>query len=181
VDRALERAHHRIRHIKGTMGEFDPLIGGHHATLLFFLSRELVAADRKDDATRVFLTNKTLHGIDLFHEVEMHSVFAIAHTVGMVFAKATYCPRCVFHQGCTVGRDGPHRHVLEEGVVMYPNSSILGRCLVRANTVIAPGVQLVNTDTPGNCIVFQRANGRPTFKEIREVYADRYLQPLEPS
>lgn len=178
--RASERTIRCVRHFKGPMGRFDPLMGGHHATLLYFVSRELAAVGLGPDAARVFLTNKALHGIDLFHEVEMHPVFAIGHTVGMVFAKATYGPRCVFHQGCTVGRDGDHRPVLEEGVVMYPNSSILGACHVRSNTAIAPGVNLVNTDTPGDCIVFMGEGGRPVFKPAKDRYADRYLLPLEP-
>lgn len=179
--RAMDRTIRCVRHFKGSMGRFDPLMGGHHATLLYFVSCELAAVGLQQDAARVFLTNKALHGIDLFHEVEMHPVFAIGHTVGMVFAKATYGPRCVFHQGCTVGRDGNRRPLLEEGVVMYPNSSILGACHVRANTAIAPGVNLVNTDTPGNCLVVMGEGGRPVFKPANDCYADRYLLPLDPS
>jgi len=179
---ALVRTQVCVSHLKPAAGApargFDPLISGHHATLLYFLSRHLAAIGALEDATRVFLTNKALHGIDLFHEVEMHPVFGIGHTVGMVFAKATYGPRCIFHQGCTVGRDGHNRPVLEEGVVMYPNAAIIGGCHVRANTVIAPGVQLVNTDTPGDCIVFLGDGGRPTFKPVSERYADRYLHSL---
>ncbi|NBX37089.1 MAG: hypothetical protein EBR10_07700 [Planctomycetes bacterium] len=177
--RAIDRTIWCVQHFSGPMGRFDPLLGGHHATLLYFVSCELAAVALRHDAARVFLTNKALHGIDLFHEVEMHPVFAIGHTVGMVFAKATYGPRCVFHQGCTVGRDGDRRPVLEEGVVMYPNSSILGDCHVRANTAIAPGVNLVNTDTPGDCVVFMGEHGRPLFKPAKDRYADRYLKPLE--
>ena len=176
---ALERACFCIRHVKASPRGFDHLVSGHHATLLHFLSRELAARGAKEDATRVFLVNKALHGIDLFHEIEMPDVFLIGHTVGMVFAKAAYGPRCVFHQGCTVGRNQDDRPVLEEGVILYPNASVIGACHVRANSVIAPGVQLVNTDTPGDCLVFQGERGRPEFKPIRERYADRYLHPLE--
>jgi serine O-acetyltransferase len=167
-----------VSHSRAALRGIDPMVSGHHATLLYFLSRALAARGKRVDATRVFLTNKMLHGIDLYHEIEMPSVFVIGHTVGMVFAKATYGPRCVFHQGCTVGRDGDDRPTLEEGVVMYPNSSILGACHVRANTAIAPGVQLVNIDTPGDCIVVMGDGGRPAFKPARERYADRYLVPM---
>jgi serine O-acetyltransferase len=105
----------------------------------------------------------------------MPEYFAIGHTVGMVFAKACYGNFLVMHQGCTVGRNGNDRPTLEEGVILYPNSSVIGRCLVRANTVIAPGVQLVNQDTPGNCYVFMGEKGRPVFKEIDEFFAGRYF------
>jgi len=175
---AWTRARICVSHIRAASSGIDPMVSGHHATLLYFLSRALATRGNREDATRVFLTNKMLHGIDLYHEIEMPSVFVIGHTVGMVFAKATYGPRSVFHQGCTVGRDGEARPTLEEGVVMYPNSSIIGACHVRANTAIAPGVQLVNTDTPGDCVVVMGKDGRPTFRPARDRYADRYLIPM---
>lgn len=175
---ALQRAEFCIRHVKAAEHGFEILVSSHHATLLYYLSRELSLKGAKEDATRVFLTNKALHGIDLFHEIDMPPVFMIGHTVGAVFAKATYGPRCVFYQGCTVGHNWNDRPTLQEGVVLYPNSSLIGACLVRANTIIAPGVQLVNTDTPGDCIVFLGDGGRPIFNPISERYADRYLHPL---
>lgn len=178
LQEAADATSHCISHVKAASPELDPAISWQHATLLHFLSRALARRRLIKDATRVFLTNKALHGLELFYEIEMPSVFLLGHTIGLVFARATYGPRCVFHQGCTVGRDRDQRPILEEGVVMYPNSAIIGACHVRANTAIAPGVQLVNTDTPGDCIVFLGANGRPSFKPATEKYADRYLHPV---
>ncbi|MFM1831677.1 MAG: hypothetical protein RLZZ558_2017 [Planctomycetota bacterium] len=181
LSEALDLATHCISHVRSATHGFDPMVSGHHATLLHFLSRALARRGNERDAVRAFLTNKALHGIDLFHEVELPPVFVVGHTVGMVFAKATYGPRCVFHQGCTVGRDGDSRPVLEEGVVLYPHSAVIGACRVRPNTVLAPGVQLVNTDTPGDCIVVPGERGRPAFKPANERYADRYLHPTRES
>jgi serine O-acetyltransferase len=61
---------------------------------------------------------------------------------------------------------------------MYPHASIIGRCRVGANTVLAPGVQLVNMDAPGDCIVFTGETGRPVFKPTTERHADRFLLPM---
>ena len=77
--------------------------------------------------------------------------------------------------GCTVGRNQGARPTLESGVILYPHASVIGACHVRENTVVSPGVQLINTDTPGNCLVFPGDRGKPVFKEIAEYYADRYL------
>ena len=60
----------------------------------------------------------------------------------------------MLHQGCTIGRKvGGERPVLDERVVLFPNSMVIGRCHVRAGSVLAPGVCLVDTDTPGDCYV----------------------------
>ena len=172
--RALERSRRCIAPVLASRG-FNHLISGHYATFLYYLSSECARAADVLTATRLFLLNKALNGIDLFYEVPMPEVFLIGHTVGMVFAKAEYANHCVFHQGCTVGRSGSDRPVLGEGVILYPQSSVIGRCFVRPHTVLTPGVQLVNLDTPGHCLVFNGKSGRPVFKEAKEIYAAKYF------
>lgn len=174
---AIERTNRCMSKVKANSGaSFNYMISGQYATFLYYLSHDLWRSFGDADlATRIFLLNKALNGLDLFYEVEMPDYFLIGHTVCMVFAKATYANYCVFHQGCTVGRNLDDRPVLEKGVILYPHSSIIGRCHIRENTVLSPGVHLVNTDTPGNCIVFWGEKGRPVFKEIDQYYADRYF------
>lgn len=177
VSQAIKKTNYCISKIKGnTSTSFNYLNSGNYATFLYFLSRELWVVERNtEDATRVFLLNKALNGVDLFYEVEMPNIFLIGHTVGMVFAKAQYGEYLISHQGCTVGRDGLNRPELHAGIVLYPNSAIIGKCLVRENTVIAPGVSLINHDTPGNCYVFAGEHGKPVFKDIDEYFVDRYF------
>ena len=178
LNSAIVRTNRCVIEIKETKGSaFDYMNSGHYATFLYFLSRELWVSDHNTaEATRVFLLNKALNGIDLFYEVNMPDIFLIAHTVGMVFAKATYNDYCVFHQGCTVGRNGTDRPRIESGVVLYPNSSVIGDCLIRENSVITPGVNIIDHDTPGNCYVFMGERGKPIFKEINEYFTDRYFK-----
>lgn len=177
VSKALTRVNSCLSRIKANSGkEFDYLNSGQYATFLYYLANCIWRDDNSVEvATKLFLLNKALNGIDLFYEVDMPEFFIIGHTVGMVFAKATYGNYCVFHQGCTIGRSGNDRPVLESGVLLYPNSSVIGRCLVRSNTVLAPGVQLVNQDTPGNCYVFTGKGGQPVFKSIDEYFVHRYF------
>lgn len=176
-DAAYKKTAACVHSIKGwNANGFDRFISWQYATYLYFLSREVFL--RLGDielATRLFLLNKALNSFELYFQIELPDYFFLSHTPGLVFAQATYANYCVFHQGCTVGRNGNERPTLQEGVVMYPNSSIIGRCLVRANSIIAPGVQLVNQDTPGNCYVFMGEKGKPVFKDIGEFFADRYF------
>lgn len=177
VSEAINKVNGCIAKIKASKTKtLDHLNSGHYATFLYFLSRGLWELEKNPaDATRIFLLNKALNGIDLYYEVHMPHCFVIGHTVGMVFAKAEYGEYLIFHQGCTVGRDGEGRPKIEDGVVLYPNSSIIGNCHVRENTVISPGVNLINRDTPGNCYVFPGEFGKPIFKEIDEYFVDRYF------
>lgn len=152
---------------------FNYLVSGQYATFLYFLSNCIWKnSANADAATRIFLLNKALNGIDLFYEIEMPQYFGIAHTVGMVFSKGTYGEYCLFHQGCTVGRHGVNYPTIEAGVVMFPGSMILGNCLIRENTVISPGVILINTETPGDCYAFPGDNGKPVFKKLERYFAD---------
>jgi serine O-acetyltransferase len=173
---ALQRSERCVAGVRAwQQGGFDPLVSGQYASFLYLLSHELWA--RHGDAataTRLFLLNKCLHGLELFHEVELPEVFFLSHTPGLVFAKADYGNRLVVHQGCTIGRKvGGPRPALEERVVLFPGAMVIGRCRVRAGSVLAPGVCLVDTDTPGDCYVLPGPAGRPAFKPARrEVWKD---------
>jgi serine O-acetyltransferase len=61
-----------------------------------------------------------------------------------------------------------------DGVIMYPNSAIIGRTKVGDHTVLSQGAGLVNCDSPGRCNVFRGENGRPIFKDI-----DASMKPIE--
>ena len=71
----------------------------------------------------------------------------------------------MLYQNSTVGKNHGVAPVLEEGVVMYPNTAIIGRCMVKENTVLSQGVSVLNSDTPGNTAVFQGPEGL-IFKKI---------------
>ena len=177
ADAAFEKTVNCIQAIKNwNSNGFNQLVSWQYATYLYFLSRQVFINEGNDDlATRIFLVNKSLNSMELFYQIEMPKYFFLSHTTGLVFGQAIYGEYSIFHQGCTVGRNGEDRPILEEGVILYPNSSVIGRCHVRENTVITPGVQLVNHDTPGNCYVFMGERGKPIFKEIDEYFVDRYF------
>jgi serine O-acetyltransferase len=174
VDTALERIERNVARQVGRAHGFDPLISGQYATFLYYLAHAL--RDDQKTATHVFLLNKALNGIDLFYDVVMPDHFLIGHTVGMVFAKASYADFCVFHQGCTIGRSLGDRPALGEGVIVFPGAAIIGRCQVGENTVVSAGVRVINADTPGNCIVFSGDRGQLIFKPISERFSARYFQ-----
>ena len=176
---ALARTRHCIEHVRAWRASgFDPLVSGQYATLLYFLARETwtIHGDAAT-ATRLFLVNKALNAMEIFYEIELPEVFLLGHTPGLVLAKASYGSHLVLHQGCTVGRKSDdERPVIEDRVVLFPQSMVIGRCHIRANTVLAPGVCLVDTDTPGDCYVVNGPEGPLIVPARRDVWRD-YLMP----
>ncbi len=172
--RRLERCIAEVR--MWTPGQFDPLHSSQYTTFLYYLANTLWRAGAERPlCNKLFGLNKALNGIDLFYEIEMPEVFFIGHSVGIVLAKARYSNRLALYQNSTVGKNHGEAPTLGEGVVMYPNTAIIGRCEIGAGTVIAQGTSIVNRSTPGNCMVFQGDGGGLVVKPpTRDVLADLF-------
>ncbi len=141
-------------------GEFNYLHSSQYCQYLYFLANTIWRHEKDGAAcTRLFLLNKALNGIDLFYEIEMPRIFFIGHSVGIVLAKATYGDFLVLYQNSTVGKNHGDAPTLGEGVVMYPNTAIIGRCNVGDRTVISQGTSIVNRDTPGDCVAYPAGGG----------------------
>ena len=175
LDEALARLARCIDAVRmWRAGEFDTLHSSQYAIFLYYLANTLWhrGADTRL-CTKLFLLNKALNGIDCFYEVELPEVFFIGHSVGIVLAKASYGSHLVLYQNSTVGKNHGVAPVIGDGVVLYPNTAVIGRSEVRAASVISQGVSVVNHDTPGDCLVFQGEAGGLVFKPPqRSVIAD---------
>ncbi|MFZ6799880.1 hypothetical protein [Undibacterium sp. Di24W] len=166
LDRALVRLNLCINAVKiWKPDQFDHLHSSQYCTFLYFLSNTMYrdGADKRV-CTKLFLLNKALNAIDLFYEIEMPDIFFIGHSVGIVLAKANYANYLVLYQNSTVGKNHGIAPKLEEGVIMYPNTAIIGDCHVKAGSVIAQGVSVINKDTVPNNYVFQSSSGALEFK-----------------
>jgi serine O-acetyltransferase len=154
--------------------QFDHLHSSQYCTYLYYLSNTIWKNNNDIElSTRLFLLNKLLNSIDLFYEIEMPEIFFIGHSIGIVLAKATYGDYLVLYQNTTVGRNYEVYPVLGEGVVLYPGSSIIGRCRIGDRTILSAGTQMLNHDAPGNCVAFGGQAGALTFKPpARDVLGD---------
>lgn len=176
-DEALELTTGNVSSLREWRGKgFDPNVTFQYAAFLYTLSRVIfLDYGLNSTAIRIFSLNKCLNGVEAFPEIDLTDRFLLGHTVGLVFSKANYGQYCVFHQGCTVGRSKEDRPQLGEGVIMFPNSSVLGRCRIGNNAVISAGVQVINQDVPESCIAFQGFKGRLEFKKTQEHFSERYF------
>ena len=175
LEPALRRLDRCIAEVRmWTPGKFDHLHSSQYTTFLYYLANTVWRADgERALCNKLFGLNKALNGIDLFYEIEMPEVFFIGHSVGIVLAKARYGNRLVLYQNSTVGKNHGEAPSLGEGVVLYANSAVIGRCEIGAGSVIAQGVSVINRDTPGGATVFQGGAGELVFKpSTRDVLAD---------
>ena len=154
-------------------GYFNYLHSTQYCIFLYYMSNTIwKRSGDADICTRLFLLNKALNGIDCFYEIEMPDIFFIGHSVGIVLAKASYSDYLVLYQNSTVGKNHGVAPVIERGVVMYPNTAIIGNSLVRSNTVLSQGVSVINQDTPGACYVFRGGSGLEFVDLKRDILSD---------
>lgn len=177
LDEALARLENCINAVRmWRPGEFDYLHSSQYAIFLYFLSHTLWRQEGNQRiCTKLFFLNKSLNGIDCFYEIEMPDIFFIGHSVGIVLAKATYGNYLVLYQNSTVGKNHGIAPVIGEGVIMYPNTAIIGASHVRNGSVISQGVSVINRETPGDCLVYQGNGGDLVFRSKQNA-VDEYFR-----
>jgi serine O-acetyltransferase len=125
-------------------------------------------------ATKLFYLNKSLNGFHCFYDTELPERFFVGHSVGIVLVRLKYPEYFAIYQGCTVGKNHGAAPTLADGLVMYPGSAIIGDCRTGPRTYLAQGCSLVDSDSPGDCLVFN-ADRRPVFKKPgRDILADLF-------
>lgn len=178
IDEALSRLAVCINSVKTWKKDsFDYLHSSQYCTYLYYLANTIWRnSEEVDVATKLFLLNKMLNGIDLFYEINMPDIFFIGHSSGIVLAKANYSNYLVIYQNSTVGKNHGVAPEIGEGVIMYPHSSIIGRSVVGDRSVIAQGVGVVNKDVPGDCIVFDGNPGVLNFKSLKRDFIEDFFR-----
>ncbi|NIZ75185.1 hypothetical protein DL568_25930, partial [Escherichia coli] len=126
--------------------------------------------------TKLFLLNKALNGIDCFYEIEMPDIFFIGHSAGIVLAKATYGNYLVLYQNSTVGKNHGVAPVLEEGVILYANTAVIGRSQCGRGSIISAGTQVINHDTRADCTAFAGQAGQLVFKPNKRRLLDDFFR-----
>lgn len=157
IEEALERTLYCINNVKlWKQNDFDVLHSSQYCTFLWYLSNTIWKRSGETILpTKIFLLNKALNGFDCFYDNNLPEIFFIGHSVGIVLVRNTYRNHLVLYQGVTVGKSTSDLPVLEEKVILYPHSSVIGKAHVNSGSVISKGVNVMNQTTPGNAIAFQ--------------------------
>jgi serine O-acetyltransferase len=180
LEEALSRTNKCINSVRmWPIDRFDPLNSSQYCTFLYFWSNTIWRHTFCIDVpVRLFLLNKALNAIDCFYEVDLPEIFLIGHSVGIVLAKATYGNHLVLYQNSTVGKNHGVAPVLQNGVVLYPNTAVIGKCLVREGTIISQGVSVIDRDTDAKKIAFQGLDGGLIFRECTKNLLASYFRDI---
>ncbi len=152
---------------------FDPFHSEQNTIFLYYLSNTIWRKrQERPVCTKLFYLNKTLNSFSCFYDTKLPDIFFVGHSPGIVLARAEYANYLVLYQNSTVGKNHGAGPVMEEGVVMYPNSAIIGDCHVKSRTYLGQGQSLIDTSTPGNCYAFNQGAKMAFKTPKRDILAD---------
>lgn len=144
---------------------FSPFNTCQYSMFLYILSRKYALRGDIESADILYSLNKALHGLDLYHGIELPAIWGMEHPVGSVMGSAVYGDRFFFYQGCTVGGSGGVYPRLGTEVIMYSNSKILGDSVIGNRVILSANTYVIKKNIPDNSIVF--GQGRDlTIKRI---------------
>lgn len=150
---------------------FNHLHGDHYAMFLYLLSNTVWEVDRNENlASKLFLLNKALHGLDAFYSIGLPEIFIFVHPVGTVLGKAKYSNFFAVYQGVTVGATEDNKYpAFSEGVLMYSKSSIIGNCKIGSNVVFSANSLLINTDVEDSRLILGAYPNNKIIKNNKDV------------
>jgi serine O-acetyltransferase len=169
VTTALDRLEHCFQAIDnryffdGESAVFSHLHGDQYAMWLYLLANQL----HRDGAPgaicdKLFLLNKSLHGCDIFYEVELPSIFLLVHPLGTVLGRGSYSDYFVAYQRVGVGSNRDVYPRFEPHVTLRPGAAVLGDCTVGANSQIAAESLVIGQDVPPGSVYI----GKPGANRI---------------
>ena len=121
------------------------------------------------------LLNKARNGILIMYDTELPRHFLLIHTVGTMLGKAAYGDYFVATQNVTVGMNKGRAPTFGRGVVLYPNSTVIGNCIIGDFSRIATGSTVLDSSCPAHSVV---SGAYPDFRinpSTRETIAEYFV------
>lgn len=138
---------------------------GQYLIYLYFYSRKF--ADLKHSLKdKFYYLNKVMHGVDIYSEIELPSVFFFEHPLGLVLGRAVYGENFFAMQGCTVGGNKEVYPKMGKNIKMFSDSKVLGNCTIGDNVWISANTYIKDEDVPANTIVFG-SSPNLVFKKLK--------------
>jgi serine O-acetyltransferase len=183
LNQALERTEYCFKHValrayhqSGTT-YFSHLHSDQYTLFLWFLSNSVWKIYQDlDIPAKLFNLNKTLNGVICMYDAEMPDIFLVLHGGGIVLGKATYSDFFVCYQGCTIGAINGVYPKLGKGVVLAPQSSVIGNCNVGNLVTIGNGALLRNRNINSESLYYRHIDtGQHIVEETRTPWAQSFF------
>lgn len=186
LPRTLERVEFNFSHSKsgryfdGKGARFDHLNTDQYCVFLYYLANTIHRSQGdRTTASKLYALNKALNGIDLFFEVEMPDVFGVQHPVGVVVGRAKLSNYLFLYQRCTIGGNLALEYpALEEGVVLFGDTAVVGRTKLGANTWVSVGTRIIDASIPGGNVVVGDPRALVLKPATRQVAEHFFRKPI---
>ena len=159
MDDVLDRISFCFRHIQAPyynkdMIYFNHLNGDHYAMFLYIYSNTVWQIDKDEKlASKIFLLNKMLHGLDVFYNISLPNIFLFVHPVGTVIGRAKYEDYFAIYQNCTVGSSrGVYPRFYGE-TILFSNTSVIGECNIGKNVVFSANSFIINQNVEQDKVI----------------------------
>lgn len=131
----------------GISAVFNHLHSDQYAMFLYLLCNAAYKVGAPVElSAKLFLLNKSLHGIDAFYEIELPSIFLFVHPLGTVLGRGSYSDYFLVYQRCGVGSNHDVYPTLGPYTTLRPGSSVLGKCTLGRNNTLAAEALLLDHD-----------------------------------
>ena len=137
---------------------FSVFHSGQYSIFLYYLANTVFQIGNNTLlANKIYYLNKILHSVDWYHEIVLPEYWGVEHPLGSVLGRAKYSNGFFVYQGCTVGGNKGAYPVLDENVILYSNSTIIGDTHIGKNVIVSTGTIIKDENIPDNCLVFGRS------------------------
>ena len=151
-----------INNPKFQTGGVQPYHSIQYGMFLYFLSNEIYKkyisinkAVAETICDKIFMVNMSITGMDIYYGGGMSDIFLPTHTSGIVFSPhAKFGNYFMFAHGCNVGMNRHKAPVIDDYVIMYGNSKVVGNSHIGSYVVLGANTYIKDMDIPSHSLVF---------------------------
>lgn len=128
-------------------------------------------------ATKLFYLNKTLHQFHCMYNTKLPNIFLLIHGTGIILGKAKYSDYLVLSQHCNVGANEKLEYPeVSEKVILYPNSSIIGKSFIGKNSCVSNGTFINNEILKENSLIIGRSPNLVIKDDTKERFSYFFIE-----
>ncbi|HTU70576.1 MAG TPA: hypothetical protein VMF11_09680 [Candidatus Baltobacteraceae bacterium] len=163
VDEALERTEACFARVvlpgyrRNAKPFYNHLHGDQSAVFTYFAANSAWRMGEESLAARFFLLNKMQNGLVCMYDTQMPDVFLLIHTVGTVLGKAAYKNFFVAYQNVTIGTESGRSPSIDEHVVVYGGSMVLGATTLGRGSIVSAQSLLIDVEVPPGSVAVGRS------------------------
>jgi serine O-acetyltransferase len=154
---------------------FNHLHGDHYSSFLYLMSNFLYKEGYETLASKFFLLNKAMFGIDAYYGITLPDHFLFVHPLGTVLGNGVYNDFLVVYQSVTVGAttDGIYP-TFSGNNILYSNTSVIGDCKVGKNVTFSAESMVINQNINDSVTVLGKFPSN-RFKENTKGLIEKYF------